>query len=168
MIEVSLVLPLFQKHTRLSWLFKITTTQILIIFGMNEKDNIVIFNVLLVWLHFELIVKRQLEYSLLNVFVDDLEPPANGKVYISTWADLLTLVISFQMIIITNVMKVPYLWVLNILLAYILFKVHFSEELLVDEHSLKAVRYVALCLAVVYSKGRVDADLIAFFFVCSI
>lgn len=69
---------------------------------------------------------------------------------------------------ISDVMKVLYFWILNILFTNVLSKVHLGEELFVDEHPLKAVGYVALCFAVVDSEGGVDADLIALFLVCSV
>lgn len=135
---------------------------------MNEKHYIMIFYALLIWFHFKLIVKHKPEDSLLNIFIYDLESTCNRKVYNSTWTYLLILAISFDIIIISNVMGVFYFRILDKSLVNILFEVNFSEKLFINKHSFKAIGYITLSLTMINSERSIYTDFITLFFVSSV
>lgn len=131
MVKIGLIFSLFQEHAWFSWLLEITTTKIFIIFGMNEKNDIMIFNALFIWLHLKLVMEHKPENSLLNIFINYFKSTCDWKVNNSTRTNLLILAVSFYIVIISNVMRIFNFWVLNKSFINVFFKVDFSEKLLV-------------------------------------
>lgn len=131
MIKICLIFSFFQKYAWFSGLFEITTTKVLIIFCMNEKDNIMIFYTLLIRFHFKLIVKHKSKDSLLNVLINNFKSSCNREIDGSTRTNLLILAISFKIVILSNVMRVFYFRIFNKSLVNIFFEVNFSKKLFI-------------------------------------
>ncbi len=169
MIEISFILPFFQEDIGFSRSFKVARTKVLVVFGVDEKNDIVVLDALFIGFHFELIMQNQTEDSFWNVFIDDFETASNGECgYTSAHLLLAFETISLLVVLIADVVGVLDFWVLDETLHEVLLESTFSEKLLVYKHPLKTVRHITLSLAMIYSKWSVDTDFVSFLFIGTI